>query len=698
MIAERWSVQGGTGAVERLFGLAIGFSSRGAVLGQLLKRGEVMMRASRKRRGLVAGLFGLTSTITTVGFDVAAVAAATIPAEYQFGVYSPPGSPDPGADEMSGLAPANQDGMEDVYWGVRDYDPDENRRFLYRFAYDAQEDAGPGGGNGLVVDAKIEITVPFLENDDWEAVATDQAGNDYIGDPGTGAGGNVGRRVFKLSAAQVRDWTSGALTPVKTWAYDPSAAGLTGNVEAMFSIDDQVYLMSRGANARVAKLDLNGTGLVKVPGAATIYPALADATGAEVSHDGYTMVVITRGTQLELKTSYVYPRQDLADLNADQKAVNLLAQFAAGTNSTGVVSALGYQSELEFEGVAFADTGAAAVDGTSYEARRRDDNAYVLMVTDVVTGSPNNNVVYRVPATGFRDGVSCAVTFSDDGVSAAGGDRVMVEWDGFDSNDPYSGSASVYVRRTIADPASGGSYYWQGNIGRNVHKLEQFVNGASVSKEARYTLFPRQNLSGGLTNQDMFIAVPCGEETMGDTLTCSAVWNASGGIDVSWNHRDISNRTYRVYRSVNSSADSWRAGGLTASNWSDTTPGSFTNIVYKVEAYTGSSLVDSAQCGTLFNPAGELNCKVTSAAGTDTVVWDRFAGTDFPGFPDADLAKVKVFRRNVNSSTWYHQGFYGINTDTLYEANYGNTFAYELEVWVNANGTQSALPNRVACN
>jgi len=33
---------------------------------------------------------------------------------------------------------------------------------------------------------------------------------------------------------------------------------------------------------------------------------------------------------------------------------------------------------------------------------------------------------------------------------------------------------------------------------------------------------------------------------------------------------------------------------------------------------TGSNLVDSAPCGNLFDPAGELACKVTSVAGTDT--------------------------------------------------------------------------------
>lgn len=663
-----------------------------------------MVEIPRRWAALFAAFVMVATTLsgTSTTHLMSPVGAVEPAPEYAYGVYSPAGSPYAGVFEVSGLAPSNQEGMDDVYWAVRDYHPTDERRFLYRMRYSAQQFGDFSAGNGLVIDAAIPINVTEDTNDDWEAVATDQDGNVYIGDTGPGSLSMrrmTDRQIHMLSADQVKNWTTGPLAPTTTWTYTPdtpSAAGLTANVEAMFSIDDQVYLLSRGSNGRVAKLDQGGNGLVTVAGSATLYPALSQVTGAEVSHDGHTMVAITRGNGFHLKSSYIYPRQDLAPLTADEKATKLLAQFGAGSTANGVASEFEYDSDLEFEGIAFGDTGAVNIDTNTYESLRQDDNAYVLMVSDHAVGG--HNQVYRIPAQGFRQGVSCSVSFAQDGVADNDGDRVMVEWDGFDADDAYNGSASVWVRRAVVGPDAGGWYYWQANIGRNVHGLEQFVKAAPATKEIRYTLFPRQDLPGGLTNQDMFIAVPCGAQTLGESLTCSAIWNGDGGIDIAWNQPDLVDRSYSVHRVIDNGLESEIAQDLTGVAHADTVADPFATVAYRVEAFSGPTSSDSAECGTLFDPAGELACAMTATGTTDRLVWDRFVGSDLPGYPDANLAKVKVFRRVVGSATWYHQGFFGVNTDTLYEDNRSKSFEYQIEVWVDSNGSQQPLPQRVACS
>lgn len=657
-------------------------------------------------RRWLASLVALLCAASVTNAVPAAAAAATADTEteptphiYSYGEYSPDDSLMAGVFEMSGLAPSNQERLDGVYWSVQDHHPSEERRFLYRMRYDAQ--VSETNRNGLVIDAAIPIDVPLDPADDWEAVATDQVGNVYIGD--TGAGESTmpregDRTVYMISAEHVLNWTGGALTPARTWTYASgaaSAAGLIDNVEAMFNIDDEMYLLSRGANGRVAKLDANGEGLLAVPGALEIYPALSQVSGAEVSHDGHTMIALTRGNGFQLKSSYIYPRQDLAPLSADEKAVKLLAQFGAGSNALGVSSHFEHPQHLEFEGVAFADTGARAIDGSAYSVLRRDDNAYALMVTD--RAPVQNNQVYRIPAQEFRQGVTCSVTHSTNGVPDAAGDRVMVSWDGFDANDAHDGSASIYVRRAVVDPTAGGRYYWQGNIGRNVHQLEQFVNHAPKAKDVRYMLFPRQDLPGGLTNQDMFIAVPCGGVGLGETLTCSAIWNADGDIEIAWNHSDLPDRSYQVLRAIDDGAEDLRAEGLLATRYVDEITGHFATLDFRVVVLSGSTSVHSADCGTIFDPVGELACSVTSTGSTDRIIWDRFKGSNFADLPDASLAKVKVFRQAAGTTGWFQQGFFGVNTDTIYQDNRDLSFTYRLEVWVDANGTQQPLPDLVIC-
>lgn len=151
-----------------------------------------------------------------------------------------------------------------------------------------------------------DITITNQKNNDWEDIASDDAGNLYIGDFGNNDNDRKDLAIYKVEASAL-DTTSAEVSAVTRFHYPeqkefpPRKSGRFFDVEAFYEYGGNFYLFTKNRSSRFD----GSLSVYKVPNKSGSFPAKkigelntcgkfskCAVTGADISPDGKTVVLL----------------------------------------------------------------------------------------------------------------------------------------------------------------------------------------------------------------------------------------------------------------------------------------------------------------------------------------------------------------------------------------------------------------------
>jgi hypothetical protein len=138
--------------------------------------------------------------------------------------------------------------------------------------------------------AEVPVSAPA---DDWEDVATDDAGNLYVGNIGNNKGKRPYLEVYRVAEPDPRQPSAGALKVDRTWRFPSPGEPL--NCESLLVRGGFGYVISKvftGETAEVYRFPLGGPTEVSLEKVVSI-PVRTPVSAADVSGDGSRLAVLS---------------------------------------------------------------------------------------------------------------------------------------------------------------------------------------------------------------------------------------------------------------------------------------------------------------------------------------------------------------------------------------------------------------------